>query len=1800
MLAQHDLDSLNARGTPAHRTHMVAGVSNCSRHGYGRVLNSAHTGFVACVLAFTACTMVQEAAAQGSVATDRAALVELYEATGGAGWRGRTNWLSEEPIGDWHGVTTDDGGRVSVLSLEENGLKGTLPPEVGNLSHMRQVHLWGNALTGPVPRALWSLPLELVALTGNKVTGTLPPEVGDLVDLRWVDLGWTEMTGALPQSMTNLSLEYLRITGSYLCAPADDAFQAWLETIGEFDGQTCMPETGSVGTDRAALVALYNATDGANWRNNAYWLSGRPLGEWYGVATDGTGRVVELDLGFGELTRELPPEIGNLSRLRILVLSDNFDLTGPLPPELGNLRRLEILALTSTAFYGLLPASVCNLSNLGYLGLSWSEMRGPLPQCLTNLSELDSFGTWETFLCAPANVAFQTWLTGLSETSGIETCEPSTFTVAPVELQLRGAVAQLITVAQTGGGDPVMWTAVSTQPWLRVTPAASIGTGRVIVSADPVMLPPGGGAATGAVMVTADGTSVRVPVTVVREAAAAELSLPAIEPTGRLGLDGRAETGTPTGRRAPARTERRARRATDRLPDRDPLQYRLTPETDDTPAGDRAALTALHNATTGDNWWRNTHWLSERPLGEWYGVTTDSGGRVTALELSDNRLTGAVPDVLGSLTRLELLDLSRNALAGGIPAALGELAGLRQLNLGFNVLTGAIPPGLGNLSNLESLSLHWNQFRTPIPPELGNLNRLEVLNLEYALVTGQIPSALGNLANLTVLDLRDNFGLTGPIPAALGNLTSLEWLGLGGNRLEGAIPSALGRLTNLRTLSLTNNLLSGGIPPELGDLSNLGNLGLHNNSLTGIIPPELGRLSRLFYLGLHENALAGPIPASLGGTGLLWLYLHENDLTGAIPAELGEIENLRFVQLQDNSLSGPIPSELGELDNLKVLDVHNNALTGLIPAALGRLSSLEVLDLSENELTGPIPSDLGTLSNLWWLDLRDNALTGPIPSELSSLSELVWLDLAGNGLTGPIPSELRDLERLMKLSLWRNNLTGSIPWALGALSKLEQLNLGENALTGSIPAEVGDLTNLRQLYLAGNALSGLIPSRLGDLANLDVLHLRQNALIGPLPGEIENLSNLGWLDVAANGLTGTLPSALGNVSTLRALSLSGNRLTGPLPSELTMLPELDYLWIDETGLCAPADASFQAWLAALVQFSGTTCVPEGGGGGGFPQPPMADAGPDQTGVREGALVTLDGSGSSDPDDDPLKYRWDQYGGERVTLSSPDVVNPTFTAPRELTADVVLSFRLLVTDPGGRFDTDTVEVIVTVTDEDNERPGKLPPPIVSAATPYSLTVEWLEPENTGPAITDYDVQYREGGSGDGFTDAQHQGPARTATLTGLMPDTVYEVQVRATNATGTGDWSEPGEGKTKTLQTGDQIYYFPHLAVGASWQTTITYINYSPEEVTCQTDFISDHGSPLMVSFAELGTVDSRTDVLPPGGSVHQETNVDLSAPLAPGWALANCSGPVKASLLYRQHNSEGVPTAEAGVNATAVPATRFVTFAEQGEGQFGTGVAYANPSATAALVTFTARDTAGEVLASVDRELSPGGHDAHGMAELFGLTSFTGSIEVTSTEPIVSLSLNFEADSVFSSLPPGELDASAQGSTTYYFPHLAVGASWQTTITYINYSPDEVTCQTDFISDHGTPLMVSFAALGTVVSRTDVLPPGGSVHQETNVDLNASLTPGWARATCSGPVKASLLYRLHNSEGTPTAEAGVNATAVPATRFVTFAEQGEGQFWDRRCLCKPFPHIGPCHLYCQGRSWGGAGQRRSDTVTRRS
>ena len=227
-----------------------------------------------------------------------------------------------------------------------------------------------------------------------------------------------------------------------------------------------------------------------------------------------------------------------------------------------------------------------------------------------------------------------------------------------------------------------------------------------------------------------------------------------------------------------------------------------------TPEGDRAALIALYNATGGPNWLINNNWLSDVPISEWSGVTTDDNGRVTGLSLTDNGLTGEIPPELGRLSNLTELVLYGNQLTGEIPPELGGLSNLTLLHLGLNQLTGEIPPELGGLSNLTVLGLHLNQLTGEIPPELGRLSNLTGLWLYGNQLTGEIPPELGGLSNLTYLALDGN-GLTGEIPPELGGLSNLTRLWLHGNQLTGEIPPELGGLSNLTRLALWRQRVDG-------------------------------------------------------------------------------------------------------------------------------------------------------------------------------------------------------------------------------------------------------------------------------------------------------------------------------------------------------------------------------------------------------------------------------------------------------------------------------------------------------------------------------------------------------------------------------------------------------------------------------------------------------------------------------------------------------------------------------------------------------------------------------------------------------------------------------------------------------------------------------------------------------------------------------------------------------------------------------------------------------------------------------
>ena len=578
------------------------------------------------------------------------------------------------------------------------------------------------------------------------------------------------------------------------------------------------PGSGTPEGDRAALVALHNATDGPNWDNNTGWLTDAPLGQWYGVTTDSTGRVTRLDLPENSVIGQLPAALGNLSSLERLDLR-NIDftcvaagdcpassptanqLTGEIPAELGQLNNLESLQLTLNQLSGGIPSELAGLTNLRWMSLGVNQLTGDIPVWVGSLTKLEN-------LHLAAND-----FTG----------------TIPAQLGNLNALTTLhLGYNQLTGGIP-----------------SQLGN---LTNLDTLWL-------------SDNQLSGDVPA-----------SLGNLAKLIRLHLSGNNLTGC-----VPASLQD--------VQNNDLAALGL-PFCTGTGPSERAALVAFYNATSGANWADNTGWLTNAPLGQWYGVTTDDSGRVTELILNDNGLSGSIPAVLGNLSSLKVLNLANprltcrrssgqrwvctstlpapNRLTGAIPADLARLANLEQLALGGNQLSGTIPAWLGNLSKLERLSLRGNQLTGTIPADLGRLTNLRFLRLSFNPMDENtpLPTWLTSLSQLTQIEL-NGLDLTGVVPPGLARLTNLNTLGLFGNQLTGEIPPQLGQLTRLRSLNLGNNSLTGPIPPELGSISTLHDLNLQGNRLSGSIPSELGNLSNLRTLRLVGNNLSGCVPSAL-------------------------------------------------------------------------------------------------------------------------------------------------------------------------------------------------------------------------------------------------------------------------------------------------------------------------------------------------------------------------------------------------------------------------------------------------------------------------------------------------------------------------------------------------------------------------------------------------------------------------------------------------------------------------------------------------------------------------------------------------------------------------------------------------------------------------------------------------------------------------------------------------------------------------------------------------------------------------
>ena len=618
-------------------------------------------------------------------------------------------------------------GRLSSLlslSLSNNELTGPIPAQLGNLSSLTRLYLYGNELTGPIPAQFGDLSsLRELYLHRNQLTGTIPPELGKLSSLRTLSLSNnSNLSGTLPGSFTGLErLAQLYLDGTGLCVPTDAAFQTWLTDIGQKGGVTNCGSTPGGGS----LMRL--TRDGADNVSPAWSPDGARIAYWsFSEDFEGLGRELALEVMHADgmepsrlMQVDLESDLSGLyfylqpawspdsteiafwsndgiyivgangSNLRRLTNSDRFDV-GPAWSDDG----------TKIAFTSLRVSDESFESEIYVVNADGSNLRR-----LTNSDRFDAGPAWSP---DGTKIAF----TSLRVSD--ESFEGESFESEIYVVNADGSNLRRLTNSDRFDAGPA-WSPDGTK--------IAFWSSRDGVTDDNINVDIN--------VMDADGSNPTRLTRMGADALAEEagISLVAWSPDGTRiafqapGLDGNSYNAeiyvVDAGSGDLTRLTQNS--ALDSLPSWSPDGTKITFASDSdgnfeiyvvgiegdgsvgSIEGDRDALVALYNATDGANWKDNTNWLSDRPLGEWHGVTVQDG-RVTALDLSNNQLTGPIPTELGNLSSLIELDLSDNQLTGTLPDSFARLRALASFRFDGNsglCADAAIQTWLGGIDDVR-------------------------------------------------------------------------------------------------------------------------------------------------------------------------------------------------------------------------------------------------------------------------------------------------------------------------------------------------------------------------------------------------------------------------------------------------------------------------------------------------------------------------------------------------------------------------------------------------------------------------------------------------------------------------------------------------------------------------------------------------------------------------------------------------------------------------------------------------------------------------------------------------------------------------------------------------------------------------------------------------------------------------------------------------------------------------------------------------------------------------------------------
>ncbi|ESR34610.1 hypothetical protein CICLE_v10004293mg [Citrus x clementina] len=292
------------------------------------------------------------AAAASNITTDQQSLLALkahisYDPTN----LFAKNWTSSTSVCSWIGITCGvNSHKVIVLNISGFNLQGTIPPQLGNLSS-----------------------LETLDLSHNKLSGNIPSSIFNMHTLKLLDFRDNQLFGSLSSFIFNMS----SMLGIYL-------------SINRFSGE--LP-----------------ANICKNLPNLKKLLLGRNM--FHGKIPSTLSKCKQLEglyLRFNNLSGAIPKEIGNLTKLKDIILNDN-ELRGinleflniaenyltSFTPELSflssltNCQKIRVLILAGNPLDGILPSSIGNLSiSLERFQMFNCRISGKIPQVISNLSNL--------------------------------------------------------------------------------------------------------------------------------------------------------------------------------------------------------------------------------------------------------------------------------------------------------------------------------------------------------------------------------------------------------------------------------------------------------------------------------------------------------------------------------------------------------------------------------------------------------------------------------------------------------------------------------------------------------------------------------------------------------------------------------------------------------------------------------------------------------------------------------------------------------------------------------------------------------------------------------------------------------------------------------------------------------------------------------------------------------------------------------------------------------------------------------------------------------------------------------------------------------------------------------------------------------------------------------------------------------------------------------------------------------------------------------------------------------------------